>query len=92
MREMRPLASVDVDGQGDRALSRDPFDVGAQPVLVDAPVGMHRQDRGGDQAVEVEGHECSELDWPVADILEPSGAGLRRRLAPGAVGSDRPSP
>ena len=34
----------------------DPGDVRPQGGLVDAAVGVHRQDGGGDEAVEVQGH------------------------------------
>ena len=57
--EMGALAGVDIDRQCNRSLAGDPADVGAQRRLVDAAVGMHRQDRRRDQAVEVQGHRCS---------------------------------
>ena len=54
--QVRPLAGVDVDRERDRPLAGDPADVRAEGGLVDPAVGVHRQDRGRDEAVEVEGH------------------------------------
>src|SRR5439155_5728789 len=56
VRQVRALAGVDVDRQRDGTLPIDPADVRAEPVLVDAAIDAHRQDRGRDQAVEVERH------------------------------------
>ena len=54
--QMRPLAGVHVDREGDRSLRHDPADIGAQGRLIDATVRVHGQHGGGDQAVEVQCH------------------------------------
>ena len=62
-------------------------DVAPQRRLVDRAVGVHRQDGGGDEAVEVQGHGGSESGTSVpcaASILGVALAGLRagRTAAP----------
>jgi hypothetical protein len=61
VREVRPLAGVDVDRERDRALVRDPADVRAEARLIDAAVGMHREDGGRDQPVEIKRHRSSRV-------------------------------
>ena len=53
---MRAFAGVDVDREGNRALRGDPADVRPEGRLVDAAVGVHRENGGGDEAVEIQGH------------------------------------
>ena len=61
VREVRAFAGVDVDGQCDRTLLRDPRYVGTESALVDAAIGVHRQDRGRDQASQIQCHASSGL-------------------------------
>ena len=56
VREMRAFAGVDVDREGNRALRGDPADVRPEGRLVDAAVFVHRENGGGDEAVEIQGH------------------------------------